>query len=320
MRDTKNGLLSAVAPVFVDLPADQAAHVEPTAEIWYVTCRLEHGARRFGVQAMVTTSPSGRVFTTVSMTESSGGAYLSNTTRHDPSTVRLATDALDIDTGNVAFAGPMEAMTLRTSVDGMRADLLLTPKYPVIYSCGTGMFPYFHGPTHQYALPGLEVAGTITVDGSTIDVRGDGWYDRQWSASRDAFGMKRGFTWFGLWLDSGHGLSVWDVTNPGETGPVGAGRAWATVVAADGTHTVAAMTPLADLMSRTLSGAALDSPQPECWVVALPGIDTELEVRHERVHEEPRFYSGICTVTGRFDGRPVSGYGVVDTVPPPPAV
>jgi predicted secreted hydrolase len=298
------------SPVFMTVPDELGAHAEPFAEIWYVTCHLQSGERRFGAQAMVTTSPSGKVFTSVSLSDSASGTARHAIAPHRAGEATITVGALDIIAGDLALQGPMESMTLRAAVPDAQVALSMTPAYPVIYNCGTGVFSYFGGATNQFALPGLTVSGTMTWDGVAYDVVGSAWFDRQWSSSRDAFGTKNAFTWFGLWLDDGRALSVWDITDVESRG-----NAWATVVAPDGTHTVVAMTPLETLVSGARGQGGTAERQPEHWVVDLPGIDTRLTITHELIHEELRFYSGLCTVTGTTGGQPVSGRGVVDTVP-----
>jgi predicted secreted hydrolase len=306
---------AAGTPVFIDLANDLGAHREPTAEIWYVTGRVVNGDRRFGVQVMITTSPSGRAFTSVSLTDSATGASHHATTRHDPGSARLDNDDLHIETGNVTLLGPLESMRVTADVDGEHIDLRLEQSCPILYSCGTGLFPYFTGPTYQCASPGLLLSGSVTVNGEPIEVTGRGWFDRQWSSSRDAFGIKNGFTWFGLWLEDGRGLSVWDTTDPGLDVQSPSGKSWATMVDRGGAHTVVAMTPLASLIDGG-NGTSWPGGQPPArWTAELPGIDALLIIDHEPVHVENRFYSGICTVSGRLGGVAVSGHGVVDTVP-----
>jgi predicted secreted hydrolase len=303
------------SPVFMTVPAELGAHTDPFAEIWYVTCHLASAAgtdaaRRFGAQAMVTSSPSGKVFTSVSLSDAQSGTARHAIAPHRADEATIAVGELDIVAGDVALQGPMKSMTLQAAVPDAQVSLTLTPAYPVIYNCGTGVFPYFGGATHQFALPGLSVSGSITWDGGAHDVTGSAWFDRQWSTSRDAFGTKNAFTWFGLWLDDGRALSLWDITDRDSRG-----NAWATVVAPDGTHTVVAMTPLETLVFGARGRGGTAHEQPEHWVVELPGIATTLTITHELIHQELRFYSGLCTVAGTTAGQPVSGRGVVDTVP-----
>jgi predicted secreted hydrolase len=287
--------VEAPGPVFVNLPADQALHVDPpAAEIWYVTCIVEGEGHRFGVQAILTASQSGRFFASLSMVELGTEREWHAIDRFDQTSATVSTETLEILSPTASLRGSTDEMNFHAEIAGNRADLTLGRQYPVLYNCGTGLFPYFHGPTYQYAFPGLAVSGTITIDGVPIEVEGSGWYDRQWAASRDAFGTKQAFTWFGLWLENGHTLSVWDTTAPD-----GSGKKWATVVQPDGTHSVVAM----------------ESTAGDSWTLGLPGLDATLEISHEKIHDEPRFYSGICTVSGVYLGEPITGQGVVDYVP-----
>ena len=159
----------------------------------------------------------------------------------------------------------------------------------MLYACGTGQFPYFEGPTSQYAFPALTVSGSLDFNGTTHGVTGGGWYDRQWSRSRGAFGMANPFIWFGLCLDGGENLSIWNA----------GGRTWTTVGHPDGTHTLTAM---------TLEG------RPGHWVIAVPFLDATLDVAHRRLHGDHGFYTGLCKVEGTWRGAPAAGYGFVDRV------
>ena len=147
----------------------------------------------------------------------------------------------------------------------------------------------------------MEVTGTISVEGTPVPVTGGGWFDRQWAASRDAFGTKQGFTWFGLCLDNGHNLSFWQTTGP-------AAKTWATLVQPDGAHVVASA-------SATAHPARPERSYPNGWTLCLPSLDATLQISHEKVHDEHRFYSGVCTVDGTYRATPIHGYGVVDYVP-----
>jgi predicted secreted hydrolase len=193
----------------------------------------------------------------------------------------------------------------------VRVDLRLTPSFPPLYSCVSGTFPYFEGATWQFAFPGLRAGGVVEIDGRSEPAVGELWLDRQWSASRNAFGTLHGFTWFGIWLDDGAALSVWDTTAAD-----GSGAAWATMVAADGPHSVAPMTPLSQSMPGGQRGVAeQSSTQPPEWSIEIPGLGAHLRVSHRLIHEEHRFSCGLCTIDGVVGGRQVTGRGVVDTVP-----
>jgi CrtC N-terminal lipocalin domain len=286
---------SGPGPVFIDLPADHALHVDPAmAEIWYVTCVLQGAGHRFGLQTIITTSPSGRLFTSRSLVELGTLRGWHSIDRCDPEESIVSSERLDIDTPGVSLRGDTDQMRFRVVIEGNLAELTLHRQGPVLYNCGTGLFPYFTGPTYQYDIPGMTVAGTITIDGAPHQVEGGAWWDHQWSASRQAFGTTRGFTWFGICLDNGVNLSVWDTSAPD-----GSGQTWATAVRPDGAHSV----------------VSVEATRHSGWTLDLRSLDARFEISHELVHEEPRFYSGILTISGTYDGVPVNGFGVVDTVP-----
>jgi hypothetical protein len=286
---------SAPGPAFIELPADHALHVNPAmAEIWYVTCLLNAPGHRFGLQAIITTSPSGRLFTSISMVELGTSRGWHAIDRCDPEVSSVSAERLHIETPGVTLQGDTDAITFRVVVQGTVAELTFQRHCPVLYSCSTGLFPYFTGPTYQYAIPGMTIAGTITIDGVPHPVEGGAWFDHQWATSRDAFGTKQGFTWFGICLDNGVNLSVWDTSAPD-----GTGKTWATVVQPDGAHFV----------------VSVASTRHTGWTLDLGSLDTTLNITHELIHDEPRFYSGILTVSGTYQGAPVNGFGVVDTVP-----
>jgi predicted secreted hydrolase len=53
-----------------------------------------------------------------------------------------------------------------------------------------------------FSLVDLEIEGTVTLDGATLEVSGQGWFDREWSSQFLKAGQQ-GWDWFALHLDSG---------------------------------------------------------------------------------------------------------------------
>ncbi|WP_117233050.1 lipocalin-like domain-containing protein [Vibrio maerlii] len=54
--------------------------------------------------------------------------------------------------------------------------------------------------SHYYSQPFISVEGTVTIDGVTHQVTGDGWIDREWS-SQFLLDSQQGWDWFALRLD-----------------------------------------------------------------------------------------------------------------------
>jgi len=56
-----------------------------------------------------------------------------------------------------------------------------------------------------FSLVDLDISGTVTVNGQSHEVKGRGWFDREWSSQLLKTGQQ-GWDWFALHLDDGHKL------------------------------------------------------------------------------------------------------------------
>ncbi len=56
-----------------------------------------------------------------------------------------------------------------------------------------------------FSLVDIAITGEVTLDGEMLEVRGKGWFDREWSSQLLKTGQK-GWDWFALHLDSGDKL------------------------------------------------------------------------------------------------------------------
>jgi len=62
--------------------------------------------------------------------------------------------------------------------------------------------------SYYYSQPYLAVSGTITIDGKSISVSGQGWIDREWS-SQPLASDQSGWDWLSLHLSSGDKLMLY---------------------------------------------------------------------------------------------------------------
>ncbi len=70
-----------------------------------------------------------------------------------------------------------------------------------------------------YSYPRLTISGTLTLDGETRNVSGEGWFDHEWSSSVLAQ-WQSGWDWFSLQLDDGRELMLFRLrTKAGHTNP-----------------------------------------------------------------------------------------------------
>ena len=301
---------SAVAPVSIELPRDLGGHADASTEIWYVMGKVQGGGRELAVQLMASAVPGRFITVWVSVTEEATGLN-----RHDRFRFRfgedeltLADDRLHIETPAMSLTGDIDELVAAGTIEGVRVDLVLRRRQPVLYNGGTAFFPHFGNTTYQFSLPCLDVSGAITIDGEQVDVSGGGWFDRQWTHARETFASTNHFTWLGLCLDDGTGLSVWDTAVGDQDG-----HTWATVVRPDGTHTVVAVESL-DANGSGAYERPSGKTYPSAWSIRMPGIGGALKVRERQHYDDPLFYTGICEVIGTLAGQTTSGYGFVDMV------
>ncbi|EAN90414.1 putative polyprenyl synthase [Trypanosoma cruzi] len=78
--------------------------------------------------------------------------------------------------------------------------------------------PSFHGDNgfikqmFYYYYPSMSVEGKLTIGDSTINVKGDGWYDREYGSLVDDSKENHGiWNWFGLQLSNGYQLNLFEL-------------------------------------------------------------------------------------------------------------
>ncbi len=70
-----------------------------------------------------------------------------------------------------------------------------------------------------YSYPRLTISGTLTLDGETRNVSGEGWFDHEWSSSVLAE-WQSGWDWFSLQFEDGRELMLFRLrTKSGRTEP-----------------------------------------------------------------------------------------------------
>ncbi|MFF0222871.1 lipocalin-like domain-containing protein [Streptomyces sp. NPDC004629] len=266
------------------LPAASARAMDS----WWFTARLQAEDTVFWAKIHTMTMHDA-VHSTVAFFQEPDGHTSQLRSIDSPGTVTLSTDCFDIRTPLLGMAGDLNKLELTGATDSASAQLTLRRDEPVLYSGGSGIFPFFGGTTGQYALPGLTTSGTLTADGTTYEVNGRTWFDRQWVSPGT---HPPRFTWLGLDLGAGRYLSVWDTT--------GDGTSWLTELTADGTHIITGA-------RRTESNGV--------WTLTVPSLDGILEITHRRLSAaDVGFYGGVCTVTGTLAGDTVTGHGYTDII------
>jgi predicted secreted hydrolase len=167
--------------------------------------------------------------------------------------------------------------------------------------------------SHYYSTPRLETSGEIIVNGKARAVRGESWFDHEWSSSQLGKG-EVGWDWICLQWDDGSALMLYRMRLAnGGVEPSSSG----TWIAPDGaaTHLRASdfqMTPTAFWKSK-----ANGAQYPIGWRIALPAQRAEFLVKAALEDQELKlgaitYWEGAIDATGTRDGKPINGRGYLE--------
>ena len=316
------------------LPKGVGAFVEPVADLalkqgfdvnsWFTIGHFDVDGEVLNVlyHIMISPMPDGgrAIQACVSITNESTGWYSANDIVIPLDQATIADTGFDIEMPNGRMWGTLDKLGIRAALaDGNgEFEIEAHATSPAILNGGTGVFPLVSMAVHQYSVPRLASRGTITINGKAHHVEGVTWFDRQWQNQAGDVGVNAEFkwTWMDINLDNGDAVSLW--SGPAQMG--GEERAWATILHADGSQTVAAAEPglgARELWHSNKSGARY----PTRWTVRIPAMDAELEVipsprEQEFVSQVPALnkYEGASTMNGSWRGKPVKGFGYVELV------
>ncbi len=314
-------------------PEDHGPHEGFRTEWWYYTGNLESRAgRRFGYQltffkSALDAAPAERssrwgasdVFMAhFAVTDAAGERLLS----HE----RFARRALGLAGARAtpfrvwledwsAAAGEDGGMRLTAADGAVAIDLTLRPGKPPVLQGDAGLSRKGAGEgnaSYYYSLTRMPTAGTLTLDGETLEVAGASWMDREWSTSVLEEGQV-GWDWFALQLDDGRDLMLYQIRRAdGSADRHSAG----TLVAASGENRrlVAGQWRLEviDLWTSPESGARY----PAAWKLAVPAEELQLEIRplvaDQELRHTFRYWEGAVAVAGSHRGAPIAGRGYVE--------
>ena len=120
---------------------------------------------------------------------------------------------------------------LQARAETFGVDLVMRNTHPPVPQGDRGLSTKGPGAgSYYYSVPRLAIEGTLRIGDRAVDVRGLGWFDREWSTS--ALGAEQiGWDWFALQLDDGRSLMAYQVRRrDGERGAYDQGL----LVSADG--------------------------------------------------------------------------------------
>ena len=189
-------------------------------------------------------------------------------------------------------------------------NLRMTMTKPPILIGGTGLVDLGISKTFYYTLPRLEASGTIRVGAKRVHVRGLAWMDHQWHPI--TVSPETVWKWFSMHLSDGTDIQCFEF---GKTNIV----RMATVSWPDGTQSVSDDVRFSPIDGKWKSQDTGLSYQVDWKIeIALKDITLTLhpDVRAcEAVFGPVIYWEGPMGVSGKIDGRHVTGVGFFEHVP-----
>jgi predicted secreted hydrolase len=332
------GFARALTPRELTLPADHGPHFDYQTEWWYYTGNVQsESGEQFGYQltffrrGLTPGEPAGLpglatnqiYFAHFALTDVAGGRH-HGVERFSRGSAGLAgASAAPVSAWLEDWR--MEALNPEGSVVRLRAreagapafalDLTLRAVKPVVLHGDRGLSQKSEqagNASYYMSYTRMATEGVIEVDGRTVAVRGESWFDHEWSTSVLGEGTV-GWDWFSLQLGDGHELMLYFLRRTdGSVEPVSGG----TLVAPDGQ---ARPLTLSEVEVEVLS--AWTSPEtgaryPARWRVRVPAAELEVEVTPRLNAQEMLFntvyWEGAVSVQGARAGTPVTGQGYVE--------
>jgi predicted secreted hydrolase len=215
-------------------------------------------------------------------------------------------------TYQLVYKGPDFSLNLR--LESLQKPLVVN---------GDGVISMGHGVSYYYSLTDLATSGSLAVGTNERAVSGGSWMDRQWGDWNPSLD----WDWYSIKLDNGLQVVAYRLFEDGGFGPVitlvsaidQQGNAYHFNQSGDWYQIVLGY----DHYWRSPSTGKLYSAG---WTMAVPGLNLTLSISPAKaeqetlfpVNEQPAsrgkpFWEGACSVSGRYDGQPVSGRAFVET-------
>ncbi len=209
-------------------------------------------------------------------------------------------------------------------------SLTLNALGPSFSYMGTGIIPFPGGLNYEYALPRMGTSGTLAVNGSSCNVTGTSWLDREWGH----FGPAK-WTWMSIELHNGIQIGLWDQQPYDSSSSHVGGPAFATILHPNGSLTLTTVTIKEDPTSLRPSADGKRT-YANRWSVSIPGraeLIVDTLVPGQEINDTLVLGQGInapsliprlearCSAQGSYEGSLVTGlhtFVEVGTIAPPP--
>jgi predicted secreted hydrolase len=319
-------------------PRDHGAHPPFKSEWWYFTGNLHDAkGRRFGYQ--LTLFRQGVQFKPVQTSSqwSVRDFYFGHFTISDLAAgqfhveERVSRGALgeagavpgrmDMKLGSWTIQQQDDREDYKLSAHSGDLDLNLeeTPAKPLVLEGVSGLSQKDQASgqaSYYYSYPRLTTAGQLRVGTATYDVRGESWFDHEFSTS-SLGSHEQGWDWFCIQLDNHEEIMLYVLRmTSGAISPNSEG----TWVHANG---IAQRIPPGTFTvekTATWHSSASGATYPAGWHVVVPAHQADLTVTPALADQELRltkmgaldYWEGACDTHGALAGKPVTGVGYTE--------
>jgi len=320
----------AETPRAFEFPFDHGPHPEYRNEWWYVTGNLDADGRRFGFELTifrVALTPNSAetsedwstdqvYFAHFAVTDADGQRFFAaeKSARGAAGLAGARRDPYEVWIDNWRLSMNGDRWRLHASDEGFAVDLALTPEREPVLNGDAGLSQKSGGAgnaSYYYSITRMAADGETRVDDRTFAVDGQAWLDREWSTSALADDQV-GWDWFALQLDDGSDLMFYNLRlTDGQQDTRSAG----TWVASDGTYRYVPRDDIEIDVTDTW-----ESPDggvyPSGWTLRMPSVGLDIEITPVLDEQElstiVRYWEGAVDVSGKRNGRRISGVGYVE--------
>lgn len=341
----------AVDPIPVELPRDDGPHRRLT-EWWYYTGHLREPATgaTYGFEYVIFRAERGDFPVTwashLAITDEGGDRFLyAERAEIGPQVDRSPRDAAGVPTGfelavsgldptapekwdgsvwamrggggaDLLAATSSEAEAARVGASGrFGLELLLREAKPPVLHDRDGWIDFGPaGGSYYYSRTRMAATGTLTLDGRTVEVVGDAWFDHQWGDFISVGGG--GWDWFAVNLADGTDLTISLVRDADGSYPL----IYGTLVDAAGRATHLERDDLSVEVTRRWRSPATGIEYPAGWTIRIPAEALEVglvptvaaQELDTRATTGVVYWEGSQVVTARRGGVPLDGEAYVE--------
>lgn len=204
---------------------------------------------------------------------------------------------------------------LRAQAGDLSFDLNLLATKPIVAHGDQGLSQKSAEPgnaSYYLSYTRMTTEGQVTANGQTLTVRGESWFDHEWSTSALGKGVV-GWDWFSLQLSDGREIMFYGLRQADGTLESVSGG---TVVEADGTTRHLPATEVRIETQAEWRSPVTNARYPARWHLSIPSAQIELDIEPWLAEQEMRvsfaYWEGAVRFTGTSKGEAITGNGYIE--------